>query len=365
MSGVAVASAAIAIGVAVDTGTTLAIVAAVGATISAVGVVTHNQTLAIAGGVIGAVGAIGGLASAAGVFDGASGIFSAGTAVPASAGADVGTLAADAGAPAVSATDQALIDAGLQSGAQSAGISSSVTPDIVNMATGEVSVPGAAGAPSLQAGPAVNSADPTVGALTPNVTPTAATNTGVPDTTPAGGTASGEVQGVLDQQGDGAVTSVAAPAAPAAPTSTTGSILNGGQGVTGVPAPSTQQALVDAGLSPGTQSPGISSDVALGGAYSSTPSAFSGVLNFLGKNGTLASGAIQAGAALIAGATSSLTPAQVAALNAQANANQAAANLSTQQLANIRAAIPTASRAAPAGLINSQAQTPAVTGAPA
>lgn len=71
--------------------------------------------------------------------------------------------------------------------------------------------------------------------------------------------------------------------------------------------------------------------------------------------GTLLSGAIQAGGAFIGGATSSLTPAQVKALEAQAEANHAAANLSQRQLANMGQPIPVARRN---GLINSTVGAP-------
>lgn len=344
---IAVAVAAVAIGVAVEVGTTVAIIAAVGATIGAVGAVTGNKELAIAGGVIGAIGAIGGLASAAGIFSSAASgtsLFDAGGL--ASDGGFAGAVGADVaagGGGSLSAQAQALVDAGLNPGTQSAGISSSVmggsipaNGDIINMASGQVTTPDVA----LNAAPA--NAQPA------DVTPVTATDKG-----PV--TLEGSQTATLDSQGAPPTPSVTVPATPGTP-SATSSILNGGQGVTGVPASSTQQALVDAGLSPGTQSPGISSDVALGGNWSpSGTSPFGGVWNFVQKNGTLVSGSIQAGAALLAGATDTLKPAQIKALEAQANANQAAANLSANQLANLNAPIPVARRT---GMINS----PPVTG---
>jgi hypothetical protein len=54
---------------------------------------------------------------------------------------------------------------------------------------------------------------------------------------------------------------------------------------------------------------------------------------FLAKNPGLAYGATQALGNFISGATSTLTPAQVAALNAQAAANTAAASLTSRQVA--------------------------------
>lgn len=354
MSGAAVAIAAVSIAVAVDAGTTLAIVAAVGATVSAIGVVTHNQTLAIAGGVIGAVGAIGGLASAAGMFSsaadvaGGSSIFDAGGL--ASDGGFAGAVGSDvaAGGSLVTPQAQALIDAGLTSGTQSAGISSSVMSgtDILNEISGTVSVPGTAS--SSVSGSLVNSADPTSGTIagTDTATPVAATDTGVtgtPASTP--GTASSSVEGTLDTQAAGPTTTVApsvdtpvAPDAPDTPAVVTGT-PNTTSPVTGTPANP-----LDAGI-PGSYAAAqkaatTAGSVPVGGVVSP----YASVWNFVKSNQTLVSGTIQAGAALIGGATDSLKPAQINALNSQANANQAAANLSTQQLANINGPIPVARR---------------------
>jgi hypothetical protein len=89
-------------------------------------------------------------------------------------------------------------------------------------------------------------------------------------------------------------------------------------------------------------------------------------MNFVEKHPTLAFGALQAGGSLLSGATSTLTPAQVSALQAQAAANNAAASLTKQQVANITAPKAVASSApvtgTPAlvpgqqGLINSASQ---------
>ena len=58
-------------------------------------------------------------------------------------------------------------------------------------------------------------------------------------------------------------------------------------------------------------------------------------MDFVGKHPTLAFGALQAGGSLLSGMTSTLTPAQVSALQAQAAANNAAAALTQQQAANL------------------------------
>ncbi len=98
---------------------------------------------------------------------------------------------------------------------------------------------------------------------------------------------------------------------------------------------------------------------------------FGSILDFAKKNPVVALGALQAGGSLLSGATSTLTPAQVTALNAQAAANDAAAALTKQQTSNLAAPkavassapvtgtpqplVPQAARSA--GLINSAPQT--------
>jgi hypothetical protein len=101
---------------------------------------------------------------------------------------------------------------------------------------------------------------------------------------------------------------------------------------------------------------------------------FGSLLDFAKTNPAVAMGVIQAGGSFISGATSSLTPAQVTALNAQAAANNAAAALSTQQTANlampkaVASSTPITGSPAPlvlpgSGLINQPPKTN-VTGAP-
>jgi hypothetical protein len=94
---------------------------------------------------------------------------------------------------------------------------------------------------------------------------------------------------------------------------------------------------------------------------------------FAKDNPLLAYGALQAGGSLLTGAFSTLTPAQVAALTAQASANDAAAALTRQQTANLAQPKAVASLApvtgtpaplVPQGFIN-QPKLPAVTGVPA
>jgi hypothetical protein len=63
--------------------------------------------------------------------------------------------------------------------------------------------------------------------------------------------------------------------------------------------------------------------------------ALSGILGFAKNYPLLAYGALQAGGQFLTGLTSTLTPAQVNLLNAQAASNQAAANLTNTQVANL------------------------------
>lgn len=336
-------------------------VAITGAVVGAVGAVTGIKPLQYAGMALGAIGGIGALAVSAGVIGG--------EALTAGAGlADAGGLASDGGFAGAVGSDVAA--GGLGDAVAAAGPTTAfdVTPDFIDSMTGQVNLD------------AVNPASGLGSSPLPDVTPEAAIDTGVPDGTGAldappdlkdasgGLTASDKVlhdealnkaldqaagPGLVDQPTAPAVQTPGAPAAPQA-TATTNGIQTGGGTVTGAPTYGQVGSIV--GPTPKYNS--ITDLLASGNA--NDPSVFSNVMDVLGKPGvgTLAAGAIQAGASFVAGATSSLTPAQVNALNAQAAANQAAANLSTRQQANMASGIPVASRP---GLVNS----PNVTGAPA
>lgn len=354
----AVGVAVVAIGIAAEVGTTLAIIAAVGATIGAVGAVTGSKELMIAGGVIGAIGGIGALASSAGIFGSAAtlgevaaGTTAAETASPFGAAsgidAEIGQWASYgsnagatlSGAPSVSAAAPAVDN----------------TLDVVNTVTGNVNT---ASEPlgSVTANAASPNVNPAVAAdATPNATSTgeaSATleNFGTPNTTPPG-----------------AAPGVAAPQAPgtADPSAVTNSVLNGNAGVvTGKVGPLNAESLINAPNSTGiTMVRGattIPSSVSAPLGSGSGSGIFSQLMDVIGKPGvgTLASGVVQAGMSFLSGATNGLTPAQIAALNAQAEANQAAANLSRMQQANMSGNLPVASRTP---LVRS----PPVTGAPA
>ena len=76
---------------------------------------------------------------------------------------------------------------------------------------------------------------------------------------------------------------------------------------------------------------------------SDSSGALGGILDFVKQNPLLSYGVLTAGGQLISGMTSTLTPAQVTALNAQATANQAAANMTAFQQANLAGPKPVAS----------------------
>ncbi len=344
---VAVGFAVAAIAVAVDVGTTLAIVAAVGATIAAVGAVTNNRTLMIAGGVIGAIGGIGALATSAGIIGADAFSFGSNAASGlASDSAIAGGITSDAGFAGAVGAD--VVPGGAAAVGDASVSAAGGTSDIIDQIAGTVQpVEGSTS-------PVIASAD------APNVAPTAAVDN---STIPQG--VENEQQasslGLPTGQGDSPPPVGQAPTAPTAPSDPT-----------------------VAGSTPGTANP---MDAGIPGSYQAAQNAvgkvgavtmpatdgsgiWGTIKDLLGSNGggRLLSGVVQAGSSFISGATNGLTPAQIAALNAQAQANQAAANLSNRQQANMAEPLPVASRAppitgAPAGLINTPPPRIPVTGA--
>ena len=353
MSGAITATAAVV--AAMTTAEIFTAVAVVGGVVGAVGAVTGIKPLQYAGMALGAIGGVGALAVSAGVFAGdalATGASFAGDA------ADVGTIAASAGtASGASATTQALIDAGLEGGTQSAGIASDVmaggawagnanSGDIVSALSGQVSVPD----------PVPTSA--AVNAAPPDVNPQAAISQG--DVTPAGSaptpTTAPDTTFNTPPTSTNPVGPIADPAAaPASPTVVANDTATGAGTVTGTPA--SGSTVTGAPYSTEVADFGRAVQVAPGNT--APPSVFGKLLDTItGTKGgaTLAVGGVQALASFISGATSSLTPAQVEALKAQAAANQASANLQTQQgnlaatqVANMNGPIPVARRT---GMIN-------------
>lgn len=308
----------------------LEITAAVGATMSAVGAVTRDKGLTTAGAVIGGIGAVGSLASAAGLIDGSTTLF--------------GDAAANAGQTATASAVATSDTAGLPAGA----MSPEGFPDVTDSMSGVAPLP-----PSdAMAATAAPTATPTDA----NATPPPVMPSGVPSDTP--------------------------PVSPAAPGGTSAGLIN-------APAPSMTIANTEPGVAPANQfqtitgvnmpppaslSPsniaGAASGTNLGAGVPEQPGYLGGIIDFAKSNQLVSYGAIQAGGALISGMFNPVTPAQVAALDAQAANNRAAAALTSTQTSNIQSGVPVAKPVSapnvtgkPAGLINS-AITPPVTGAP-
>lgn len=294
--------------------------AAVGATLAAVGSITRDKTLTMVGGAIGAIGAIGSLASAAGIFGSApaSTLFGPSTAAStADTSASAGSNFAEGLTPTATGEASAGVESGTfdAAGAASADAQSAGT---VNFVAGMP--PGTTDQTTLSAiGERIP--DPSAN-LVPNINAnTGLTNTSLPDT-----------NSLLNQAATSTTTSTATPgtagaiAADAAPPGTA----------------STQASSLVNGTSPGAASGSVTGNVEAGnfdtvpGATQNSGGVFNSILKFAQDNKVVTAGILQAGGSLLSGLTSTVTPAQVGALNAQAAANNAAAALAQQQLQNLQ-----------------------------
>jgi hypothetical protein len=344
---------------AISTVTALEVVAAVGATISAVGAVTKNKALSLAGGVIGAVGAIGGLAAGAGLL-----------------GEAAASNAPLFGAPAAAGTADA---------------ASAGTVDTIAGAAGDTTAAGEAALPLPPPAPpgGVGSVDPATG----NVITAPQVGAGAPTEATDFISAAGDTTTPPPPAAQPAATTTSTPTADATTPPVTPPETPSVPGPTG---PGTEAALPEPPQPPGNVgttdsagnlvTQGIGIDPKTGQLTDVNPggSGFSlrGLMDFANKNPVVAFGALQAGGSLLSGLTSTLTPAQVGALNAQAAANDAAATLTKQQTANLAMPKSVASSApvtgapqqlvpsqppqvASAGLINQAPSRNLVTGAPA
>jgi hypothetical protein len=232
----AVAAAVVAVTVAVEVGTTLAVIAAVGATVGAIGAVTNNKALMIAGGVIGAIGGIGALASSAGVIGNLGSVWEAGSL---SGLVGEGAGAASSAAASMPSGIEAQYNAAMAGTFTEAapvtpfGLDAAGNPDIFSVVAGNTSE-------FTAAGDAATSGTFAADASAPNVTPVAANDTGVtggvPNTSMPNMPAVDGTTGTVEQ-GDAAGSINAVAAAATTPTSTTDSTLTGGQGVGGSSAP--------------------------------------------------------------------------------------------------------------------------------
>ena len=307
--------------------TVLESVAVVGAVVGAVGAVTKNKTLSMIGLGLGLVGGVGALATSA------LGIGSAGVVGGTeAAGAGAAAGGADVSAGAVTTMDAAEAAANPAAGI-TASAASGAAPDIVGDLASQV--PGGDVPWDLSAGQAaVNPAAASV--------PTAAVTPGGDVNVYAEGGGSGAAGSTplnMDnvqpgQTGTGTGTSNAA-AAPSTATNPTAAVPNGTGGL------DPGQNLGQGQFAPGAEVKGLPSgtnwNLGTNNIGDSSSGMLSSITGFVEKHPTLAFGALQAGGSALSGLTSTLTPAQVSALNAQAAANNAAAALATQQAANLNA----------------------------
>lgn len=295
---------------AVSVTTVLESVAVVGAVMSAVGAVTKNKTLSTIGLVLGVVGGVGALASSA--IGGSAALFGSADAIGSDTATGVVSAAgsdAASGGVAGGTWDAAGAASDAASGAAGA------APDVVGglasglpEATAAATDPAGSLAGAINPATAVNPADALPGGTAASATPTDQWTLASESTNPADAVAPG---------------TSGTPAAGAGTTSPPALPGQAGPGTTAAPAASDISSGVDGGTWDDTP------------ATSSSSNPLSGLLSFANKNPVVALGAMQAGGSFLTGLTSTLTPAQVSALNAQAAANNAAAALSTQQTANL------------------------------
>ncbi len=299
--GTAVAAVAAEVGVAV-TATALTVgfetIAAVGAVLGVVGQVTHNKALGFAGLALGAVGGIGALASSAGLLGSGAGLFS-----------DAPTTAAAADAASAGTVDSV------------AGVADS-----------------AAGLPPEISGSGAAAAGGDITGLPPGVAPGAADTGGVGLSDLASGA------GTINKTASLFSTdSQSMPGSQVTPPLPTGAAQTPGLNDTPIVAANTApQPLpgpaagvggnADAGkFTPGPGPGAVAGDTGgsgIGGAFNS-------LAKFADAHPAVAFGALQAGGSLLSGLTSTLTPAQVNALNSQSAANDAAAAQQKLQTANL------------------------------
>ena len=316
----------------------LTAVSAVGATVGAIGAVTGNKALSYAGMALGAIGAVGAIASAAGVFGSAADL--AGGTAPALSG-PIGGTAAEAGASSVTsafnsetgAVGADTIDqvtsgfAGGTAPALSGPIGGTVPgADATNFFAADIQNPNTAAGPAMvnDAGQATQVQMAPAAGAPAQQSPVSAT--GQYDQSMA--TPLKNLQGNLNQA-EGNTAGVQQANQPAVVT---------GSNNPQVPPAGPANTPVAAGGPQVTDSTGYVDN----GTFDVTnPTASSGgiggiigkIMQFSKDNQLLTYGATQALGNFISGATNTVTPAQVAQLNAQAASNNAAAALLTRQTA--------------------------------
>jgi hypothetical protein len=278
--------------------TALEITAAVGATLGAIGAVTGNKGLSMAGTVIGAIGAIGGFAAGAGLLGESAAsnapLFGAAPAESTADAASAGTIDAIAG-NAGDASASGLIDV---PPAPPGGVGA------IDPATGDVISQVASGA---DLAPSAANDTITLASTTTNATDPAAE---LASDTSAGGLINSSPVSMPD--------------------------ANAATGIGDIPTP--PQPPANLGAVDPTSGQVITKGLDASGTEISMPGQsgmFGSIMDFAKKNPVVALGALQAGGSMLSGLSNTLTPAQVSALNAQANANDAAAALTRQQTANL------------------------------
>jgi hypothetical protein len=329
--------------------TILESVAAVGAALSVVGMVTKNKTLTMVGAGLGAIGGFGALA--AGALGGGAALFGTATAGDAAAA----TAAGDSAFITGTAAGDAALGGGTGAGALGGGVSgAALTTETaglgaVNAVPDVIATLAPQDAAALQAQQALvpPGTNDVGGAITSGTAADARDAADIARNQLAGGlnTSSGAINPPTVQTFPGM----------------------GGSG-TGTPTPV-------AATPAATSTSDAPFDLAAAPKGDTGTSAFGNIVKYASDHPVIAFGALQAGSSLLQGWTSSLTPAQVAALNAQAAANDSAAALTRQQTANLAGPKAVASSTpvtgtpaqlvpTPQGLIN-QPRPAQVTGAPA
>lgn len=285
-------------------------VAAVGATIAAVGTIARDKTLTMVGGAIGIVGAIGGIASAAGVFGTAADapIFGAAPAAStSSAAADTGATFADSLTPATTGSA-----GGVEGGAWDAAAAATAADNASANTIPFVANGLPQGQKDLY----------TFSSVSDNVTNPADAVTQSID--PAAKLAGAQQTSTIDQT-TGLQTSTA--------TSTDGTV-----GAAGNATPPRVQIASDAS-NPSTYGPTSTFDTGnaagAGAGTADKPGVFDQILKFAKDNKELTSGVLTVGGKMLEGMFSTVDPAKVQALQAQAAANNAAAAMANQQRANL------------------------------
>lgn len=284
---------------ALDLAGALAITAAVGATLGAVGAITKDKGLMTAGLVIGGIGAVGAIASSFGAFSSTSSLFGTSTDVA----SDVAF--AQSGQAAAAADDAMLGYYGVESAVN-------ITPSVLGTSAENAASAG----DFVQSFSQVAPITPVTTNALSDVVPAAAPNVADQTAAVVGGPSSVQ-PGVVQPNIPTNPTPVSAPVAPA---------------VTGAPAAA--GTTTDQTAAAGNFEASLSK--------MNKPGMLAGIMDFTKNNPMASYGLIQAAGSFISGATNPLTPAQIDSMNAQAAANRANTVVTNQIAANMAGGVPVA-----------------------